>query len=258
MTTTSLSKEAQRMVDLANNNLKLLEGKCQNKEEIQNYYLGILRRHAIILSDLRIILNNRNPEFITTPFILLRSLLDDFLHLLYLELYKEPEKKIIEINADTYKKNFAALEDLTKSNYKHFHGKYPFYLTNEQYQENLNLFSEKKGNEKYFEDNNKSKFKKFMTLTQMVDGISHSRDVEIFKDRAFFLWKVFSSFIHYSNYSFDCELRNDKENLNMIDESFQYCYNSIYLAFKYFERNLGLEFMDDEYLRKKHGIIYEC
>jgi len=44
----------------------------------------------------------------------------------------------------------------------------------------------------------------------------------------------------------------------MIDESFQYCYNSIYLAFKYFERVLKIEFKDNIELRKKYGIIHEC
>ena len=81
-----LRDEAKLLATLANSNLESLAGKCREKKETQDYYLGILRRQAILLLDLERILNDRNPELITTPFILLRSLMDDFLHLLYLEL----------------------------------------------------------------------------------------------------------------------------------------------------------------------------
>jgi len=92
----------------------------------------------------------------------------------------------------------------------------------------------------------------------MVKSFSHSRNVDIFRDRAYYLWKEFSSFVHYSNYSFEYELKNATENLNMIDESLQYCYNTICLSFKYFERVLKVELKDNSELRKKYGIILEC
>lgn len=72
------------------------------------------------------------------------------------------------------------------------------------------------------------------------------------------MWKVFSDFVHFSNVAFEIEMRTDSINLNHISEAFQYSYNSLYLAFKYFERNLGLKFIEDEELTKKHGILYKC
>jgi hypothetical protein len=225
---------------------------------MQDYYLGILRKQAIQLLDLSILLKNRNPEYISTPFIILRSLLDDFLHLLYLETHADKETEITKINADSFKQSFIALEDLTDSNYKHFEGKYTFYLTKEQLCEIKEKFVSKKSNKKYFKNPESFKFIPFMTFSDMVKCSAYSRNVDIFRDRAFYLWKEFSSFVHYSNYSFKYEAHPAKENLYMIDESFQYCYNSIYLAFKYFERELKFEFNDNTELRIKHGIILEC
>jgi hypothetical protein len=49
-----------------------------------------------------------------------------------------------------------------------------------------------------------------------------------------------------------------EQNLLMIDESLQYCYNSIYLAFKYFERTLKIGFKDNVELGSKYGIILKC
>jgi len=95
-----------------------------------------------------------------------------------------------------------------------------------------------------------------MTFSTMTDMISISKEVEIYKARVYYLWKEFSSFVHFSNYSFEYELQDSEENLSMIYESFQYVYNTIYLSFKYFERELKLEFIDDNELNKKFGIIY--
>ena len=258
MTTNDLSNIANKLSILANENLTLLEGRCQDTIEIQDYYIGILRKQALLLSDLSLILQNRNSENISTPFILLRSLLDDFLHLLYLETHNDRKTEITKINAEAFKYNFNSLIDLTNSNYKHFSGKYPFYMTNEQLQAIKNKFKAKEINKKYLKNPAEFKFKAFKSFGDMVKSISHSREVDIFKDRAYFLWKHFSSFVHYSNSSFEYELQDAKENMNMIDESFQYCYNSIYLSFKYFERELKIEFKDNTDFRKEYGIILEC
>lgn len=258
MTTNDLSEDAKKLSDLANDNLGLLTGKCQDANEIQDYYLGILRKQAILLSDLSLILKNRNSEYISTPFIVLRSLLDDFIHLLYLETHNDKATEITRINADSYKHSFHSLKDLTDSNYEHFDGKYPFYLTYEQFQEVKDKFIAKEKNKRYFKNPETFKFKVFKRFSDMAKCFKISRNVDIFRDRAYYLWKEFSSFVHYSNYSFEYEIRNAPENLNMIDESFQYCYNSIYLAFKYFERTFSIKFNDNIELRKKYGIIHEC
>lgn len=258
MTINNLSDDAKKLSDLANKNLGSLTGKCQEKIEIQDYYLGILRRQAILLLDLALLLKDRNQEYISTPFIVLRSLLDDFLHILYLENHSDREPEITKINANSYRQSFNALKDLTDSNYKHFGGKYPFYLTKQQYEDLLKNFCAKETNKRYFMNPDKLKFKDFQPLTNMVKEFSISRDVDIFRDRAFYLWREFSDFVHYSNYTLEYELLNAKENLNKIDESFQYCYNTIYLAFKYFERVLGITFIDNNELREKYGIVHLC
>lgn len=147
-----LATEAKLLGDLANSNLDSLKGTCMEKNEIPDYYLGILRRQAILLIDLERLLNNRNQELITTPFIVLRSLMDDFLHILYLELHSNKEEEIIKINASSYKQSFRSIEDLTNSNYNHFDGQYVEYLTNEQFQALKDTFVGKAENDRYFTD----------------------------------------------------------------------------------------------------------
>lgn len=93
-------------------------------------YAGLLFRYFTKTSPLivRLIYNseNRQSKYISTPYIVLRSLLDDFMHLMYLELSNNKEEEIIKINAEAYKHCFVSLQNLTDSNYEHFDGKYPF------------------------------------------------------------------------------------------------------------------------------------
>ena len=260
MNTDTLAIKAKLLAELANLNLNSFAGKFRNpqKNDIQDYYIGLLRRQAILLIDLEIILNHRNPNLITTPYILLRSLLDDFLHVIYLELHKNREEEIVKITAKTYKQSFKAIENLTNSNHNHFNGQYALYLTNEELQEYKDTFSGKAVNDKYFIDKDNFRFKQFIPLSQVAENITHSRKVEIFSDRAFFLWKEFSTFVHYSTFSYYLENNPDTTSLYKMEEAFQYSYNTIYLSFKYFERNHNIEFIDSIELKEQFGKIYEC
>ena len=64
MNTDELSRLAKMISDLANSNLEQLKGKCQEEEDIQDYYLGILQRQAILLWDLAMLLKNRDSKYI--------------------------------------------------------------------------------------------------------------------------------------------------------------------------------------------------
>lgn len=260
LTANILSEDANELSLLANKNLDSLNGTCQQKEEVQDYYIGILRKQAIILQDISKILIDRNMQYVTTPFILIRSLLDDFLHVLYLEFHKNRKDEIIKITATSLSHSINANSMLTNSNYKHFNDKAPFYLTIEEFNTLKENFQNIPENAKYFENISEFKLKKIITLKDLANKIDCPNKVKIFRDIAFFYWKEFSDFIHYSNYSFYYEQNNNYRELNLqkIEESFQYCYNTIYLSFKYFERNLNIPFFNKAELNEKYGIIYKC
>lgn len=253
-----LSQAAADLAELVNENLNQLEGKCQEEDEMQDYYLGMLSRQTILLQDLSKILTNRNERLVTTPFIILRCILDDFLHLLYLELHEDTADQITNLNAKSHKLEFKSLKDLTVTNHKYHNGEYPFYLNNEQFQELKITFSTKAKNKKYFSDIEGFKFKSFPNLSQVVNLINGSENINTIKDRVFYLWNDFSTFVHYANFAFYLEMNPHPINSNKISEAFFYCFNSIYLVFKHFERNLGLEFIDSKNLTAKYTIAYEC
>ena len=46
-------------------------------------------------------------------------------------------------------------------------------------------------NKKYFKEITRFKFKSFMTFNTLVGRINHSREIKIYRDRAYYLWKEF-------------------------------------------------------------------
>lgn len=128
-----------------------------------------------MLLDLSKIFENRNQELVTTPYIILRSMLDDFLHILFLELQNDKEEQIVRINAKAHKQTFKSLKELTDSNHKHFNGNYEFYLNKQQFEDLKQTFIGKEENHKYFQDMSTFKFKNFLQLSQVASSITSTR-----------------------------------------------------------------------------------
>jgi hypothetical protein len=239
--------------EMANKNLEQLNGKCLVAEESQDYYFGMLRRQAQLSYDLHAILKNRPSENLSTPYIIFRALLDDFLHVLYLEISKTPEEDIIRINAQSYRDNFVAIKNLTNSNIQQYSGDNLEYLS----QEDINKIQAKiKSNErlaKYLVDGVEFKFKQFIPVTDIAKIATSSEHYEMARDRSFFLWKGFSSFVHYSNWSYEYELTHGVENFNQMEESLQYVFNTIYFCAYYFKRTKKIDIYADKFFLQSMG-----
>lgn len=77
--------------------MEQLEDVYIDRDEEQDYYLGILRRQAMMCYDFSVILEDRPSENLTTPYVIIRALLDDYLHLTYLDLHNVREEEITKI-----------------------------------------------------------------------------------------------------------------------------------------------------------------
>lgn len=252
-----LSHVAYRLSQMANKHLEQLSGKCKAAEETQDYYLGMLRRQAMITHDLHLILVDRPQENLTTPYILLRALMDDFIHLLYLDLSETFEEDIVRINATGHKDNFNSLKNLTNSENQEYHGESFGYLSPEDFENLKEEFKQKEKNQKYFQNIETFRFKEFRSLTDMALSINSTNKDNVARDRAFFMWKAFPSFVHYSNWCYDYEMTADILKIRQIEESLQYVFNTIHIIANYFKKTKGIDVMVDTYILKemKFGLL---
>jgi hypothetical protein len=244
-----LANVALKLSEMANDNLDQLNGKCEEPEEVQDYYLGMLRRQAMLTGDLWKILKERPPENLTTPYIILRSLLDDFLHLIYLDCHSSEEEEIVKINASAHKDNFKSLENLTTSDNQEYLGKSLNYLNKEKSEELKNIFKGFEKNKKYFDNIDEFKFKKFIPLSVLASKIDASEHYNVARDRAFYLWKSYSAFVHYSTWCFDMEMTDDIINIQQIEEALMYVFNSIYICAKKMEELKGIRCIVDPFMK---------
>jgi len=243
-----ISDLSYKLFEMANKNLEQLHGKCKDPEETQDYYLGMLRRQAMITYDLHLIMKNRPEENLTTPYILLRTLMDDFIHVIHLDLLDNPDEDILRINASGHKENFNSLKNLTLSDNQVYFGESFGYLTIEGFETLKETFKTKEINKKYFENTEGFKFKKFPTLTEVATSINSTENYNVARDRAFYMWKSFSSFVHYSNWCYAYEFSKNIVNIQQMEEALQYVFNTIHICSMYFKKTKGIECFVDRYI----------
>lgn len=250
-----LSFVASRLYEMTNKNLSQLEGKCDEPNETQTYYLGLLRRQAIITYDLSVMLQDRPRENLTTPYILFRALLDDFLHVLYLELSENRDEDIVKINASGHCENFKSLENLTLSKNKEYHDVQFDYLSVDEFESLKVRYKGQEKNIKYFQDIEGFKFKHFYSLTSMAKSINSSSNYNVARDRAFYLWKSFSSFVHYSNWCYDFEMTENVVKIQHMEEAFQYVFNTIYFSACFFKKDLNIKCYIDRFMLEEMKFV---
>lgn len=225
-----LSGVALKLHQMANKNLDIIQGKFFEKHEVHDYYLGILRRQAMLCYDLHQILFDRPNENLTTPYIILRSLMDDFINLLYLQLTDSVEENIVKMNAEEHKNHFDSLKFLSNSQHQAYQGISLGYLTEQQLISLRTEFASKQENHKYFTDVKNFNFKKWLTFKEKTESINGSESVNVSRDLAFYLWKEFSSFVHYSTFSSMYEYNVTIDHWNNVENGLQHVFNSIIMA----------------------------
>lgn len=249
-----LSEISHRLYSMANKTLEQLDGKCAVPEETQDYYIGLLRRQAQLTYDLHTIFSDRPKENLTTPYIILRALMDDFLHVLYLDLSDNPDEEIVCINAKGHRDNFNALKNLTDSENQVYQGQNFGYLSEEAYEELKVVFKSKPKNQKYFTVIDNFELKRFKTMADMARSINSTENYNVSRDRAFFMWKNYSAFVHYSTWCYDYESIGDILKLQQMEESLQYVFNTIHFCCCYFRQTKGIDCFVDEFILKERKL----
>lgn len=253
-----LIAEARKIATLGDANLAQLSGLCQEKELQQDYYLGMIRRQVHLLHDIATLMESDAHQNFSSIFILCRCLLDDFLHVFYLKQCGHEKDEITNLNADVHRQAFLALEVTMLSNHKHFKGRYPHYMTKQEFDQLKAHFQSRKENNIFFRNKASFSFKRFKTLSEVAEGIA---DFELSKlsRRAYYIWKDTSEFIHYSNATFERESSQDDHlhNLYLIEEVMLYAYNTIELSWRHFADVLAFELIDQDQLKDRYAINYQ-
>jgi len=240
-----------KLVKFGNENFEQIEKlNLEPNDEHDSTYIGMLLRQITINNDLSSLLKNKNHGYLTSEFILLRCLIDDFIHITYIVNQENSEEVIIEFNADAISNNFKKLSELAKLNEEKLGGNYPFYPTYNFMEEVKEKIKNSPRRQQYFSDKDNFKFKTFKPTGNLIRDLGDTEYSHRLR-RAYFIWRKLSDFVHYSNSSFEEEQRIDPETdstYTEFAEIISYSYMTILNCFGHFANRYGLTIIDSQNL----------
>jgi hypothetical protein len=251
VTQPEIIKQLKHLNNFAEDNLGQLEGfKLDKDNEIQDFYLGYIRRQSYFSIDLISIFENKKHTGFISQLILSRCIVDDYIHLMYAVNQPNVDETIICINADAHKKNFDKISELTDVNEEILGGKVPFYPTSMIREAlKINLQNNPKKSQ-YFTDAQQFKFKSIKTTGNFIKDFPKNKLGANIR-RAYYLWRHLSDYVHYSKFSFDFEfyVKEDDNSLNIIQEMIFYSFKIVRVGFAYFQQKHNLSLID------KHNLV---
>ncbi len=237
----------KRIVKFGNENFAQIEQlNIDPNYELESTYVGMILRQITINHDLALLMQNKKHDYHTSELILLRCLVDDFLHMSYIVNQYNSDDVIVNFNADALDKNFKKLFDLAKLNEETLGGNYPFYPTYAFMEEIKEKIKNSPKRQQHLSDKENFKFKTFKNTGQIIRELKNESYSHSLR-RAYFIWRKLSDFVHYSNTTFvEEQMMNPKIDSTYTEfaEIISYSYFTILNCFKYFQNRYNLEIID--------------
>jgi hypothetical protein len=242
-----IAKIATDISDAAADILKQLAPLIKTPTFVEEFYLGLLTREKVILTDIACILRNNSEQLIMSSFILSRVLLDDFIRLFSVISSKQKEEEIVKIMADAQKHVYSMMEQSAQINEEFYEGKQPGLFTNEKYEKKKQEFLNNNENDKYFKDKQLFKFKKLPPIADVFNIIK--KDVKVKANvHCKIEYKLLTQYVHYSNqtYNMDADSETRKLEIEQLTMTYIYCYKMICMHFSFFLENYPIKWRYQE------------
>jgi hypothetical protein len=240
---------AQLAEDIGNIAADILQQLNQHKISptfVEQFYLGLLVRERIILRDASIILKNNHEQQITSAFILLRVLLDDFIRLFSVYARANSmEDEIINIQADAHSHRFKNIKESIEINNTYYNGQHPSLSTQQMFEDEKQKFLNNPEYDKFFEDKTIFKFKKLPPISNVFELMRS--DVKTTANvHSYIVYKFLTQHVHYSNLTFylDNDTTTRKLEIDQIEEILLYSIKMLVMQFDYFRKTYSLNWKD--------------
>jgi hypothetical protein len=203
----------ERIVKFGEENFAQIEAlNLDPNDELDSTYVGLILRQIAINNDLATLFANKNHEYHTSQFILLRCLVDDFIHFTFIVNQENSEELIINLNAEAIHKNFNKIKELAEFNEEKLGGNYPHYPTYELMDKVMQRVKDSPRRQQHFSNKEEFKFKSFKptgNIVRELGDFDYSHQIR----RAYFIWRKLSDHVHYSNFAFEEEQMIEPENI---------------------------------------------
>jgi hypothetical protein len=246
-----------RIVNFADENLQNINGLgIDLNNEHDSSYVGMIIRQHSVNNDLSILYSNKENLTLTSEFILYRCLIDDYIHIIFISDQDDKNEMITKLNADALSKNFKKLSDLAALNEEKLGGNYPFYPTNAMMDDLKQKMKDSPNRQAHFSDKEQFKFKTFKATGNLIRDLNDDDPNSHNLRRAYFIWRKYSDFVHYSNLAYqEEEAINPEEDSTYTEfaEIISYSYFVILNCLNHFVEKYGLEITDSNNLAEYYA-----
>jgi hypothetical protein len=224
------------IADLAERTMRIAENLVQQLVQTQadyksKYVHGVLNRQILLLENVTATLRTNQPHAITSTFILLRCLLDDFITVLYLKHKGFHEGDIVNHTANAFHERFKTIAASKQINNKFFEGAGDGLVDDEREATERAEFLGNPENDRYFKNKAKFEFKDFPSVTAMTRLLPQT-DLGLANAHAFVVWRHLSHYVHFSLFTY--QLQSDEAireiELKQLKEVLSYCYKSLVIC----------------------------
>ncbi|WP_172822457.1 hypothetical protein [Gillisia sp. Hel1_33_143] len=236
----------------ADENLKKIEKlEIDLNDEYNSFFLGMIIRQHTINNDFSILFETDRSRELTSKYILYRCLIDDFIQIVFISNEEDKYEMVTKLNADALNKNFKKLMDLAQLNEEKLNGDYPFYPTYDQMEEVKQKMIDSPKRQHHFSDKDNFKFKTYKATGNIIRELKDEEEHLHQLRRAYFIWRKYSDYVHYSNLTFEEEQTVDPDKdstYTEFAEIISYSYFTILKCLNHFEENYEFEITDSNNL----------
>ena len=160
------------------------------------------------------------------------------------------------LNAHALSTNFRKLSDLAELNEEKLGGNYPFYPTYAMMEDVKQKMKDSPKRQAHFSNKDEFKFKTFKATGNLIRDLNDNDANSHNLRRAYFIWRKYSDFVHYSNLAYEEENEiNPAEDTTYTEfaEIISYSYFVILNCLQHFVEKYGLEIIDSNNLAEYYA-----
>jgi hypothetical protein len=178
--------------------------------------------------------------------------MDDYITMEYVLRSEKRIDEVQKINADAMRQNLQKMEELVVVNENVFGGKFPYYPTRELMVEVRERVFNRADSDKYILNKVSSspaamKFKRHMSMSDMAMIAGKEKDDNI--ARAYYFWRQWSDYVHFSSFTFNMEIENEKDITNLfksLQEMFLHLYRVVRQTLRFFIKERAVSPVDSK------------
>lgn len=249
MTKDEAAQLAQEISDIAKDILLQINNLRIMPNFVEQFFIGMLRRERILLRDVASLLSNNDDDQITSAFIVLRVLLEDFIRVFGIYTSSSMVDEVVKIQADALWHKFKNISQSVKINNDFHSGEHASLYTQDKFDKEKQKILDNPEYDIFFEDKAKFKFKKMPHVADLFEQIRNNVKTNA-NVHSYVIYKHLTQYVHFSNSTsyLDNDTNVRKFEIDQLAEILLYVYKMLLMEYQFLNIRYTISLNDTKVL----------